>query len=63
MEPAPEDLSEEELALYAGECDLHLEDLQYEDIFSLSDLDDIPPEADTGGGNSAIPPEDVEMEM
>ncbi|OBZ77773.1 hypothetical protein A0H81_02382 [Grifola frondosa] len=36
------DLEEEELATYAEEYDLHLEDLRAEDIFSLSDLDYYP---------------------
>ena len=36
----PEDLDEEEIAAYAAEAELNLDELQAEAIFSLSDLDD-----------------------
>ena len=37
----PEDVDEEEIAAYAAEAELNLDDLHPEDIFSLSDLDDV----------------------
>ena len=37
----PDDLDEEEIAAYAAEAELNLDELQAEDIFSLSDLDDV----------------------
>ncbi|KAH9835239.1 uncharacterized protein C8Q71DRAFT_908407 [Rhodofomes roseus] len=43
----PYDLEEEELAAYAAEYDLHLEDLNPDEFFTHSDLDDYPfPEED-----------------
>ena len=38
MNTAPDDLDEEELATYAEEYDLHLEDVG-DDLWTLSDLD------------------------
>ena len=55
----PGDLEEEEIAAYAEEYDLHLEDIPVDDIFSLSDLEDFPP----GGTNDSGAPEDVEMDL
>lgn len=59
----PEDLEEEELAAYAEEYDLHLEDIPIDDIFSLSDLEDYPPgnTNDVRESNGTL--EDVEMDM
>ncbi|CCM04744.1 uncharacterized protein FIBRA_06934 [Fibroporia radiculosa] len=67
----PEDLDEEELAAYAEEYDLHLEDLCPEDVFSLSDVDDITlPDEDMqlrGKGKEraivAMADDDVDMAM
>ncbi|KZT70502.1 hypothetical protein DAEQUDRAFT_725433 [Daedalea quercina L-15889] len=45
----PCDLEDEELAAYAEEYDLHLEDLNPDDVFSYSDIDDYPlPQEDMG---------------
>lgn len=37
----PEDLEDEELAAYAEEYELHLEDIHPDQLFSLSDVDDV----------------------
>lgn len=39
----PDDLLDEELEAYAAEAELNLDDLQAEDIWSLSDFDDVDP--------------------
>ena len=63
---APEDLDDEELAAYAEEYDLHLEDLPLDEIFSYSDLEDYDQPLDghsqssTGQPLHSAPP-DVEM--
>ena len=38
----PYDLEEEELAAYAAEYELHLEDLNPDEFFTYSDIDDYP---------------------
>lgn len=56
----PYDLEDEELAAYAEEYDLHLEDLNPDDLFTYSDLDDYPfPEEDM---TAAAPSQDSEQE-
>lgn len=37
----PDDLLDEELEAYAAEAELNLDDLRVEDIWSLSDFDDL----------------------
>ncbi|KAI0719229.1 hypothetical protein C8Q72DRAFT_788826 [Fomitopsis betulina] len=56
QEPTPYDLEEEELAEYAAEYELHLEDINADEFFTYSDIDDSPV------GHSAED-DDVEMVM
>lgn len=63
-EPTPYDLEEEELAAYAAEYELHLEDLNPDDFFTYSDIDDFAASGqDTVEGVATGSAEDDDVEM
>lgn len=66
----PDDLEAEELAAYAQEYELGLDDLSYDEIFGVSDLEDAdeeavsrPPPSATKGKAKETGGEDVDMHM
>ncbi|KAI0072094.1 hypothetical protein K474DRAFT_1678922 [Panus rudis PR-1116 ss-1] len=71
LEKSPEELEEEELAAYAEEYDLHLEDLPADALFSLSDLEELDEEEqeevsraiDSLDKGKQSASEDVDMEL